>query len=688
MKHTFPTLFSPISIGTMTLRNRLIMPAMAEGLATETGEVTEAMTAYYGARAKGGASMVITDVVVDASGLTLAHQPRIDDDRFLPGLQQLAHAIKQHGAKAALQLHHAGPKAKLSIAGTEAVSSSPIPNANGVSPRELTRDNILTIVDRFVSAAVRAKQAGFDGLEIMAARGYLLSAFVSAAYNKRGDEFGGCVENRARFLLLIIKAIKEKLGEDYPVWCRIDGEEWHMESGITQLESQEIARLAEQAGADAIHVFGGDKIPAHATLLRTNGKLLFPSEHPFGYLLGMAESVKQAVSIPVIAVGRLTPQLAEDSIKHGRVDVVAMGRGLIADPNLPNKAKAGTLEDIIPCIACLKCRDYIYQDTGKGIRCTVNPATGLEQSIATTTSSTAKKVLVVGGGPAGMQAALTAVKRGHQVTLVERSRRLGGSMLVAGIVNPAIRPFTKQIVKQVLKQPIQIDLNTEISLDYVDAMKPDAVVLAYGGAPRSLDISGVDCPNVLSGYSLLMALTMNRLPTHVGWGQKILWHLASPLMKYAYHPALINWGLRFGFPIKKRVVIIGGGFAGLEMADVLAEKGKQVTVLEQGPELGDGFGISYLWMYLERLKNYGVVTQTESRVQEITSKGVKVVVAGEHKFYPADTVLLTLPVQPQDNSMSRELEKKGYLVHTIGDAANPGKITEATAAGFQIGMAL
>jgi len=572
----------------------------------------------------------------------------------------------------------------LSAAATRRVAASVMADAKGHVAHELSREEILELVELFGAAAERAQRAGFDGLEVMAARGYLLSTFLSAAYNQRTDDMGGSVENRARFLGWVLRELKRRLGKDYPVWCRIDGEEWNMERGISIAESRQIAFLAQEAGADAIHVFGGDKVPAHATLLRIKDELLFPSEHPDGFLLSLAAEIKKAVRIPVIGVGRITPRLAEESIRNGIVDLVAVGRGLIADPDLPNKAKEGRLDEIIPCIVCLRCRDHIVD--GKGMRCSVNPATGREGAMVVTPTHAPKRVVVVGGGPAGLQAAITAARRGHQVTLVERGRRLGGSMLMAGIVNPAIRPFVRYQVNQVRMLPIEVKLSKEVTTSYIGQEKPDAVVLALGGSPCEGDIRGMHGQNVLSGPSVLSALNMNRVPDNVSRAHRVLWRLASWLVKYVYRPGWINWGLKFGFPFRKEVVIVGGGFAGLEIADVLSEKGKRVTVLEQGTELGYGLGVSYLWMFMERLKKNRVAMEKDVKIIEITDKGVEATVAGERRFFTAGTVLLAIPLQATRSTLQAELQTRGKVVHTIGDATDPGKIFEAVDAGARVAL--
>ncbi|MFC1919677.1 NADH:flavin oxidoreductase, partial [Chloroflexota bacterium] len=383
----------------MEIRNRIVMPPMGTSFHTEDGYVTDGTRTYYEERAKGGVGLVIVEYTyVHSSGRASIHQLSIDSDKRITRLSTLAQAIKRHGARAAIQLHHAGYNTRLSVTGQQPVAPSPVALPGMEVPRELTTGEIQNMVALFAQAAWRAKEAGFDAVELHGAHKYLIAQFLSPASNKRCDIYGGSLENRARFLLEVIKAIKAMVGPGFPVWSRINGEEVGMQGGLGIEEVREVVVMAERAGMDAVHVSG---MPA------IRGPFF-----PIGWGVHNAEVIKKGVSIPVIVVGKLNPELAERVLEEGKADLVSMGRPLIADPELPNKMAEGRLDDIRPCIYCSICA------SGIGTQCSVNPAVGQERVYAALPPATVvKKVIVVGGGPAGMEAARVAALRGCKVEL-------------------------------------------------------------------------------------------------------------------------------------------------------------------------------------------------------------------------------------------------------------------------------
>ena len=338
---------------------------------SEKGYVTDRAKSHYERRARGGAALLIVEATyVHPRGQAFVNQLSISDDKFIPGLSELVQAIHRHGAKAAIQLHHGGMKAKQELTGMQPVAPSPLASPNGEQPKELTVDQIAEIVAAFATAALRAKKAGFDGVEIHGAHSYLVDQFLSRSSNKRQDVYGGDLPNRARFLIEVIKAAKGAVGSDYPVWCRINGKEYGLEEGTSLEEAQEIARMAQQAGADAIHVSAyGPRVPTNLTSPRFTPAVIED----------LAEGVKKAVTVPVIAVGRITPEAGERILAEGKADLVAIGKGLLADAELPNKVALGKLEDITPCIVCMGCRDDLFSPGVLGIRCQVNAALGREE---------------------------------------------------------------------------------------------------------------------------------------------------------------------------------------------------------------------------------------------------------------------------------------------------------------------
>ncbi len=373
----FERLFAPGRIGEMELKNRIVMLPAGTNFATQDGGyVTERMKAYYEARAKGGAGLITIEIsCVDyPAGKCLAAMHSVADDDHIPGLSELAMSIQKHGAKAVVQIGASGQVALPAITGLPPAGPTGYPEGNenlpfecAAAPRELSISEIETIVTRFAQGAKRVKNAGFDGVEIHAAHLYLVAQFLSALWNKRRDAYGGSLENRARLLLEIIGAVKQAVGPDFPVWCRINGHHSFLgNDGITIEEAQQIARMTEEAGAAAISVSG------------FGSTYRIFSDVP-GHLLPLAEAVKSVVTVPVIAAGRLTPEVGEAALRENKTDFIGMMRALIADPELPNKVLSGSLEDIRPCISCQNCTDSVAPGLScKPLQCSVNPTAGNE----------------------------------------------------------------------------------------------------------------------------------------------------------------------------------------------------------------------------------------------------------------------------------------------------------------------
>lgn len=467
----FTRLFEPFHLGTMEVRNRIVMPAMANGLASDDGYVTQQTIDYFGERARGGVGLIIVGyaVVEFPRGLEGLRRIAIDNDKYLPGLTALTQRIKQFGARVAVELCHAGGFAVSSVTGVQPVAPSRVIwHPDRELPRELTIDEIRTMEKRFVDAAERARRAGFDGVELHASGEYLINEFLSRAKNKRTDAYGGNLRARARFLLEILTGIKDRLGKDYPVWVRLSAMEQELREGITLEETKELSRILEQAGCCAISVNNhGAKHPFHRMM------------EPPGSSIYLAEAVKKAVTIPVIAVGRITPEVAEKALQEGKTDLVAIGRGLIADPELPKKAAEGRLDEIVPCITCLAC----FNLTRAGeTACTTNPALGKEGQFRLTAAPRSKEILVVGGGPAGMEAAIFAASRGHHVTLCEKSHALGGRMHMAAKMphRARISDLTEYLSRQLERHNVKVELGKTVTPELVQSLKPDAVIVATG----------------------------------------------------------------------------------------------------------------------------------------------------------------------------------------------------------------
>jgi 2,4-dienoyl-CoA reductase-like NADH-dependent reductase (Old Yellow Enzyme family)/thioredoxin reductase len=643
---SFRKLFEPGRIGEMELKNRMVMPAMGTNLATRDGYVNEQMKDYYEERAKGGVGLVIVEVacVDPPTGKTVPCQLLIDDDKFIPGLSELAEVIHRYGAKAALQLMHAGRAAKSKVTHTQPVAPSAIPmpfapgaGYEGEMPRELTVDEIKDLVGKFGKAAQRAKKAGFDGVEIHSLGLYLVAQFLSSASNRRQDDYGGELKNRARFLLDTIKAIKEAAGQDYPAWCRLTVREFGIEGGITLEEGQEVARRAQEAGADAIHV----TVMAWGVSPRARP----PTAEPPGNMVPFAEAIKKVVTVPVIAVGRINPELGERVLQEGKADFIAIGKGLISDPELPRKAASGRIDEIRPCIGCLRCIDNILHKDGV-VQCTVNAAAGKEREYQLRPVEKSKEVLVVGGGPAGMEAARVTALRGHRVTLYEKQDKLGGQLLQA-----IVPPYKNNLVglidylaTQMVRQGVKIELGIEATPELIEEAKPEVVLLATGVTSLIPEIPGIHRPNVVTAQKVLE-----------------------------------------GEEVGERVVVIGGELVGCEIAEYLAERGKKVTIVEILTDVATRVISALRGLLLSRLAARGVTILTGVKDEELTERGLAITTKeGEKQLIEADTVVLAAGAKP-NKVLLPALEGKIPEIYSIGDCVEPRDIFEAIADGYHVG---
>jgi len=635
----FPKLFEPGCIGSLELKNRLIMPPMATNYASKDGQVTDRQIEYYAERAKGGVGLVIVEVAcVDAPvGKGFTGQIRIDDDRFIPGLSKLARVIKRYGAKAAIQLHHAGRQTSSRITGHQPVAPSPIAQPDGEQPRALTAEQVVVLVESFAEAASRAKKASFDGVEIHGAHGYLISQFLSPLSNHRNDDYGGSLENRARFLLEVIKAARSHVGNDYPLWCRLSAVEMGVD-GITVEETQTVARLAEKAGVDAIHVSAHQVGPARRP----------PMAQPTCYFVPWAQAIKEVVSVPVIAVSRIPPEIAEDVIKDGKADFISIGRQLLVDAYVPQKIQEGRIGDIRPCIYCLTCLDSIAWSR-EGVRCVVNPTLGREKESALKRARSPKKVVVVGGGPAGMEAARVAALRGHKVILFDEATELGGQIIQAAKppYKDTLETFRKYLVRQMAKLKVDVRLGQKFATEMVAKLKPDVVILATGVKPFVPQIPGIDSKKVVQAGDVLM-----------------------------------------GAETGDRVAIIGGELVGCETALLLIDKGKKVTIMRRGQKMATKVHELIRQPMLNRLKYKGAVMLTGVDYKEITDAGVVIqTAAGEKEVIDVDTVVLAAGSMP-NTELAADLKHEVDRLIFVGDCVEPRTIMEAVEEGFKAGIAI
>ena len=704
----FDTLMSPGSIGGLEFRNRILMTPMGTNLAAADGHCGERLQTYYEARAAGGAGGIIVGVAAVAwpDGSCNPNQVAISDDRFLPGLSALAQRIKQHGCRAAIQLQHAGKVAVCDIAAGRPMLVPSMPKSSPddmmaaltqeeiegfvksytsegarIEYRVATREDISWLIERFADAAHRAQRAGFDAVELHAGHGYILSEFLSPYVNVREDEYGGSLENRARLLVEVIQAVKARVGQDFPVWCRIDSKEFRVPGGIVYEDAVATALIAERAGADAIHV------SAYANPSSGVAFTEAPLVHEPGGFLGFAAGIRQAVSVPVIAVGRIEPEVAEKVLRAGEADFIAMGRKLLADPELPNKLAEGRAGDIRPCIYCYTCVSEIFHS--RHVICAVNAETGHEQTAVITPAQQPRKILVVGAGPAGMEAARVAALRGHEVTLCEAGSRLGGTVFFSSIAYAPNERLIDYLALQVGQLPVEIRLHTRVDVALVEQLQPDAVVVATGALREAPAIPGTDQSNVFSGDELRALMTGDSSSPVVAklnlWQRLMMW--GGALLGITRNAQWIRRLSHLWMPVGKRVAIVGGGLVGVELAEFLAERGRQVSVIEESEKFGVELAVVRRWRVLYDLQQLGVVMINNTRLTAISGKNLQLASTDGVVSIEADTVILASGAQ-SNRGLADQLQQRGIETHVAGDCDGVGYIHGAMHDGHRIGCSL
>lgn len=635
-------MFESARLGPLQVKNRLVLVPVTTCLSNETGGVTQQLIDYYAERAKGGVGTIITEVTcVDYPlGVTASTNLTLHDNAYVAGHNFLTEAVHTYGTKIFCQLEHAGRQTTpSSIKGLQPVAPSAIAcKFINVVPRALTTGEVEEIVQKFIDAAGRAKTAGYDGVELHGAHGYLIAQFMSESSNQRTDKYGGSFQNRMRFPQEIIRGIKKSL-KDFPIIVRMSSDEF-VEKGRTLEESKRVARLLAEEGVAALDVTTGCY-----DAMRT---IIEPMSYEEGWKIHLAAEIKKVVAIPVIAVSVIrNPSFAEKILKEGRVDFVGMGRALVADPYWPQKAKEGRDQEINRCISCnVGCIGRTFQDLP--FRCAVNPATGREREFSVVVPAMKKKkVLVVGGGPAGMEAARVAKLRGHQVTLVEKAGKLGGQLRL-GAVPPGkdkINWFSEYLVGQMKKLKVKVQLKQDATPAYVQKIKPDVVILATGAVPCLPDIPGIQSPKVVKAWDVLE-------------GKK---------------------------KIKDATVLIaGGGTVGCETALFLSGDNRRVKIVEMLADIALDMEIINRMDTQVKIKEADIEVLLGKRLQRITEEGV--IVAGEmgkEELLPADWIVLALGAKPND-SLAKKLEGKVPELYVIGDSSRPRKIIDATYEGSRL----
>lgn len=639
-KHsTFPHIFSPLKIKGMELKNRLVMAPMATRYATLGGFVTPRLIQYYRTRAAGGVGLVTVEATaVSEEGFGWPNNLAVYDDIFIPGLKDLTTAIREEGSKSALEIFHAGQRARTAVILQQPIAPSGIATKNGEVPREMTLQEVEEMVEKFAQSARRAKEAGFDAVNLHMAHGYIIQQFLSPMMNQRQDAYGGNLENRCRFALDIIKRIQELVGFDYPILCRVSADEG-TKAGLDIAQSQKIAVRLEEAGAHVMDISAGGPESPYLTVQSL--------ETPKGYLVPLATQIKEVVKIPVATVGRIDhPQLAEDILAQKRADLVVMGRALLADPDLPNKAYTGKEKDIRPCIACKEgCSGRLA--AGQEVSCLVNPMVGRESMIEVEKTNKPKEVLVVGAGPAGMEAARVAALRGHQVRLIEKEAQVGGQVSLAAKI-----PYKDDFASYIQYQKAVLE-DLDVAFEYrktfqeedLQKYSPDVLVLALGGEPIKPDIPGIENPNVFFAWDVLRD------------GIKADW---------------------------KKVVILGGGEVGLETAEFLLKQGLTVIIIEMLHKIALKMEARDRELLLRRIRKSTVDFFTQSQVTKIEGNTVELNRAGLlETIFQVDAVILSAGVQSRTLNLSSH---PSMQVYEIGDFVTPERMFEAVHQGFSVGL--
>ena len=642
-------LFSPIRIGKMEVKNRIAMAPITTNWAPADGTVSDRIIDYLEARAAGGVGLIITETfVVDESQQYLLASMGLWDDKLIPNFKKLIDRIHAHGAKVAPQLSHPGAETFSWLNGFQPVApSAHLSKTCGQIARELTLDEVKKIIQQYGDAARRAKEAGFDAIELHAAHAYMLAgSFISPLRNKRTDEYGGSNDGRLKFVLEVVESIRAKAGKDFPIILRISGDEC-MPGGRDLQGTLYIAPQLEKAGVDAFHVSGGVQTELF-------WRIIPPSGTPVGINVAAATAVKNVVKVPVLTVGRINdPKFAEGILQQGCADIVVMGRALLADPELPNKAKEGRFEDIAPCTSCaIGCVHMVMKM--QAMTCVINPAVGKEKEMAIVPAAKPKKVLVAGGGPGGLEAARVAALRGHKVTLYEKQAKLGGQLNLACVAptKQELAMWVTYLGTQVRKLGVKVELQKELTPEAIAAEKPDVVVIATGGECAKPPLSGIDGPKVISSHAVLAGASRPR----------------------------------------GKILIIGGGLVGCEVADLLADPGDHhagavtaVTIVEMLPDIAmDEVDMSRM-LLIPRLKEKGVQWITSASVKELLEDGAVITRDGkEETIRGMDQIIIACGSKSVD-TLSKAIEGKVPEVYVIGDAKQPRLALEAIAEGADIG---
>tara|TARA_R110002110_G_scaffold14698_1_gene67671 strand:- start:101789 stop:103843 length:2055 start_codon:yes stop_codon:yes gene_type:complete len=684
----------------------MAVAAMGVNLAEADGFTGQRIIDFHERHARGGVGLVILGVagVAWPHGSNMPRQVAISHDRYIPGLSRLTDAVHKHGAKIAAQIHHGGMTSTEDSRENRPMWVPSIPVAKhgnfmeGFLENELaamfdakapapqlhvmTEADIDELIGFFVAAALRARSSGFDAIEIHGGHGYIISEFLSPRTNNRDDEYGGSLENRARLLLRIIRAIRAAIGDDMALWCKLDTEEFGVEEGISLQDAILTARLAEQAGVDAIT----------ASAYHDTSKGFMHSEsnipHTPERMIANATALKHAVNIPVIASGRVEPEAANQHIEAGHFDFLAMGRKLLADPDLPNKIIANKPQQIRPCVYCYCCVSQIYLRSA--IKCSVNAETGRERELALIATDQSRHIVVIGGGPGGMEAAIRLDERGFKVTLLEKSNRLGGTLQFAGIAYPANEKLLHWLRRQVKESAVDVRLNVTATPELVARLGADEVVVATGAKRDMPDIPGSNQDFVFSGDEMRAMVMSEDSPD--------LHRKTSAFTRFMTRAGALSRAIRIGpvvrqatriwLPLGQSVTIIGAELVGLELAEFLAERGRKVTVIDDARRPGKGLFLVRRLRLLDELAHLSVTLLNNASSISIGDHTVSYVnYRGQQRSVATDHVIVAKGATG-DTALADTFKAAGLLTHTIGDCTGVTYIEGAIQQAAELAVSL
>lgn len=696
---SYSHLLSPGRIGTLELKNRLCQTAMGTNLANEDGTMSEESIGFYAARAAGGTGMLImgTMGVANPIGRLQERQLWISEDRFIPGLKRLTDAIHRVGGRVCAQLNHGGVTSLYDMAEGRPIlvpslprmSKGGAPQTNIMLPEEIANspakpelkgppvfkeadaDDFAWIVEKFASAAARAVEAGYDAIELHAGHTYLINSFISPHWNRRTDRYGGSAEGRSQLMKDVIEGIRARIGRDFPLQVKLNAEEYFFEENISLEDAKITARIAKAAGADAITVSASHNYGVARALLSS-----WMPETP-NKLLPLAAAIREAVDLPVITVGRVDPEAADKAIAEGQLDFLAQGRKQIADDQFANHLANGGKKAVRPCIFCYQCLSQSMM--GLPLRCAVNADVGYEKDNLLAPADSPRKVVVVGGGPGGMEAARRLTLRGHKVTLLEASGQLGGTARIAAIAYAPNGDFVEWLKNQLDELGVDVRLDTRASVEVIRQLAPDAVIVATGAIRRAPNIPGKELPHVHDGASLrglLLGETDEGASAKGTLAQRMAAG-AARAVGMTRNADLVRKASKLWMPIGDKVVIIGGELVGLELAEFLHERGRHVIVVDSEPQFGRGLSPARRQVMLGQMPLDGIPLYEGADSITIGEKNVSFrSAAGEAIDAQADTVIIAKGAEP-NTGLFDELKAAGFEAHMVGDCQGVGYIMGA-----------